>query len=47
MLLSDAHTLMAQQNRATLNRHSREQEFNRKRIAEAMSMPIRHTSQNE
>jgi len=40
VLLGDTYTLMAQENRNTLNRHARKQELHRKRIAEAMRVAI-------
>ena len=46
MLLGDPHALMPKETRHALNWHAGEQEFDGKRIAEAMRMGIGYASQN-
>jgi len=42
MLLGDAHALMPQENRDTLNGDASEKKFDGKRITEPMSMTVGH-----
>jgi hypothetical protein len=41
------HTLMAQQNRDSFNRHSSEEQFDSERVAETVWMSVRHTRKFE
>src|SRR5215467_2681692 len=47
VILRYPHTLMAQQNRDSFNRHSSEEQFDSERVAETVRMSVRHARKFE